>query len=192
MDNDYFSVEAILAENQKIQCTFKQAIPNMGHLAGGSERDIAALSKVQMPMWLAYIAIYSDWADFNIPAPYGHKVRNALNAEATSVRLSNLVGSDGSWYAFGKMIMDMLSEGQGNDISKMMANAFKKRVVELVDQAQHFAALGAGGSGGSSSDGSTQSFRQGLDITERELFLAAQESTKRMKAWYEESSKARQ
>ena len=46
--------------------------------------------------------------------------------------------------------------------------AFKKRVVELVDQAQHFAALGAGGSGGSSSDGSTQSFRQGLDITERE------------------------
>lgn len=48
-----------------------------------------------------------DWADFNIPAPYGQKVRNALNAEATSVRLSSLVGSDGSWYAFGKMIMDM-------------------------------------------------------------------------------------
>ena len=74
-------------------------------------------------------------------------------------------------------------------MSKMMANvsfrhkycilatnlsqAFKKRVVELVDQAQHFAALGAGGSGGSSSDGSTQTFRQGLDITERESKLLA-------------------
>ncbi|EAU84595.1 hypothetical protein CC1G_00114 [Coprinopsis cinerea okayama7 len=191
MDNDYFSVEAILAENQKIQCTFKQEIPGMGHLAGGSDRDIAVLSKVQLPMWLAYIVIYSDWADFNIPPPFGLKVRNALNAEATSVRLSNLVGSDGSWYGFGKMIMDMLSEPQGTEMSKMMTTAFKARITELVDQAQHFAALGPGGAGGSSGD-TAQLFRQGLDTTERELFLLAQESAKRIKTWYEENSKSRQ
>lgn len=56
MDNDYFSIDAILAENQvcqdlgpqsnsnwvwqKIQCTFKVDIPDMGHLGGGNERDV--------------------------------------------------------------------------------------------------------------------------------------------------------
>lgn len=79
---------------------------------------------MQLPIWLAYILIYSsvhsisvtattyklikrDWADFNIPAPYTTRVRNALKAEACSVRLSNLVGAGGSWYGFGKIIMDM-------------------------------------------------------------------------------------
>jgi GINS complex subunit 3 len=45
--------------------------------------------------------------------------------------------------------------------------AFKGRLLEIIDQAQHFAALGHGGPGGSS--GSTaQAFREGLDATERE------------------------
>lgn len=40
MDDDYYSVDSILAENQKIQCTFKVDIPDMGHLDGGNERDV--------------------------------------------------------------------------------------------------------------------------------------------------------
>lgn len=40
MEDDYYSVESILAENQKIQCTFKTDIPDMGHLDGGNERDV--------------------------------------------------------------------------------------------------------------------------------------------------------
>ena len=53
MEFDYFSVEAILAENQKIQCTFKQGVPGMGHIGGGSERDVclpvASLTLVKHP-----------------------------------------------------------------------------------------------------------------------------------------------
>ena len=59
MEDDYYSIESILAENQvrgyiamgwdivitsillqKIQCTFKVDIPDMGHLDGGNERDV--------------------------------------------------------------------------------------------------------------------------------------------------------
>ncbi len=40
MDDDYYSIDSILAENQKIQCTFKVDIPDMGHLDGGNERDV--------------------------------------------------------------------------------------------------------------------------------------------------------
>jgi len=190
MDFDYFSIEAILAENQKIQCTFKQEIPGMGHLGGGSERDIAMLSKVQIPIWLAYTIIYSDWAEFNIPTPFGSRVRNALKAEACSVRLSNLVGQGGLWYGFGKTIMDILSDEQANEMSEMLSKAFRERLLEVIDQAQHFAALGQTGPGGSSAD-TAQSFREGLDTTERELFSLAQESTKRTKMWYEDSDRSK-
>ncbi|CCL99176.1 uncharacterized protein FIBRA_01191 [Fibroporia radiculosa] len=105
MEDDYYSIESILAENQKIQCNFKIDIPDMGHLDGGNERDMKALSKAQIPMWMAYILIYSNYADFTIPPPFSARVRNALNAEARSVRLSSLVGQGGLWYGFGRMIM---------------------------------------------------------------------------------------
>jgi hypothetical protein len=46
-----------------------------------------------------------DYADFTIPPPFSSRVRNALNAEAKSVRLSALVGAGGLWYGFGKIVM---------------------------------------------------------------------------------------
>lgn len=42
MDDDYYSIESILAENQKIQCTFKVDVPDMGHLDGGKAGDVRA------------------------------------------------------------------------------------------------------------------------------------------------------
>ena len=44
---------------------------------------------------------------------------------------------------------------------------FRGRLVEIIDQAQHFAALGPSGGGGPTGD-SAQAFREGLDGTERE------------------------
>jgi GINS complex subunit 3 len=85
--------------------------------------QIKSLTKTPIPIWLAYIMLFScvqvifighknkpiirDWADFTIPTPFGTRVRNALKAEPRSVKLSNLVGAGGLWYGFGKMIMDM-------------------------------------------------------------------------------------
>lgn len=83
----------------------------------------------------------------------------------------------------------------------------------MIDQAQHFAALGPSGGGGPTGD-SAQAFREGLDGTERErklsaspgifvheadkwfmtvfeVFALAQESAKRTKRWYEDSDKGR-
>ncbi|KZT13133.1 GINS complex Psf3 component [Laetiporus sulphureus 93-53] len=198
MEDDYYSVESILAENQKIQCTFKIDIPDMGHLDGGNERDIKALSKVQVPMWMAYILIYSDYADFTIPPPFSARVRNALNAEARSVRLSALVGQGGLWYGFGRMIVRLMNDLQAQEISDLLVKTFRARLTQVIDQAQHFASIhaaAASGTGGGisalASDEATMSFREGLDGTERELFVLAQDSTWRTKRWYETSDRPR-
>ncbi|KIY71837.1 hypothetical protein CYLTODRAFT_418553 [Cylindrobasidium torrendii FP15055 ss-10] len=190
MEEDYFSIDDILAGNQRIQCIFSQSIPEMGHLWGGTERDIVPQSKYQIPIWMFYWIIYSGWAEFALPTPFNGRVRNALNAEARSVQLSALVGAGGLWYGFGKTIMNMLEDEQGNLMSNTLTDTFKARLGEIIDQAQHFAALGAssgGGGGGSQS----MAFREGLDGTERELFLLAQESAKRMRKWHEETDKGR-
>jgi len=42
-----------------------------------------------------------------MPGPFGQRVRNALRAEACSISLSNQVGAGGTWYGFGKMIVDL-------------------------------------------------------------------------------------
>ena len=41
MGDEYYDIESILAENQKVQCTFKVNVPDMGHLAGGEDRDVS-------------------------------------------------------------------------------------------------------------------------------------------------------
>ncbi|KAH9002380.1 GINS complex, Psf3 component [Lactarius hatsudake] len=194
MEDDYYSIDSILSENQKIQCTFKVDIPDMGHLDGGHERDIKAQSKIQLPLWLAFILIYSDYVDFAVPTPFSSRVRNALNAEAKSVRLSALVGAGGHWYGFGKIIMRLLDDAQANEMSDLLTKArfdtFRDRLAEVIDQAQHFAALGPAGGGGQSGD-SALAFREGLEVTERELFSLAQESAKKTKQWYESTDRLR-
>lgn len=79
MDDNYYSIDSILAENQKIQCTFKKEIPNMGHLEGGNERDVSTRflflcsrfgfvtrlpkikpgMKAQVPIWMARTLFFS-------------------------------------------------------------------------------------------------------------------------------------
>jgi GINS complex subunit 3 len=49
MDDDYFSIDAILAENQKIQFTFKEDLPGLGSLLGGTERDVRRVFLVPLP-----------------------------------------------------------------------------------------------------------------------------------------------
>jgi GINS complex subunit 3 len=40
-----------------------------------------------------------------MPQPFAPRVKNALDAEPRSVRLSNLVGAGGLWYGFGRMVV---------------------------------------------------------------------------------------
>jgi hypothetical protein len=47
---------------------------------------------------------FRGFADFNMPQPFMPRVKNALDAEPRSVRLSHLVGAGGLWYGFGRMV----------------------------------------------------------------------------------------
>ena len=57
----------------------------------------------------------------------------------------------------------------------MHSQAFRHRLLEVIDQAQHFAALGPAGGGGTTGD-TAQAFREGLDATERERMFPVNRS----------------
>jgi len=49
----------------------------------------------------------SEFTTFPLPPAYSPRVRSALNASSSSVRLSNLVGGNGWWYRWGRRIADV-------------------------------------------------------------------------------------
>jgi len=84
----------------------------------------------------------------------------------------------------GRMLMDIIQGSRAQELSEMMTEAFRARLVEVVDQAYHFANVGSVTLGVSAAD-TPQTFREGLDITERELFMLARNSEKASKEWYD-------
>lgn len=53
MDHNYWNVDAFIADSQKLPCIFNIDVPNMGQIQSTEERDIKALSRIELPFWLA-------------------------------------------------------------------------------------------------------------------------------------------
>ncbi|KAG9079999.1 DNA replication protein [Ceratobasidium sp. UAMH 11750] len=189
MDGDYYSIDSIIADQQKLVCKFKIDVPDMGFIDGGHEKDIKEQSEVALPFWLVSPLLTGDWIDFDIPAPFGQRVQRALKADTKNVKLAGLVGGNGLWYNFGRAIAEMLVEGQRKSLSKLLLETFNTRLGDIWDQAVYFGG-GSGTRGGQGNDVSEE-FRQGLEATERQLFLLAQESTNQMREWSESSDRPR-
>jgi GINS complex subunit 3 len=49
MDDNYYSLDQLLAENQKVPCVFNVTVPGMGYLEGTHERDVNKCPPIQKP-----------------------------------------------------------------------------------------------------------------------------------------------
>ncbi|KAG8757658.1 DNA replication protein [Serendipita sp. 396] len=103
-----------------------------------------------------------------MPRPFNSLVQNALIAEARSVKIGALVGENGRWYTFGKMVVDLLNDPQAKELADILKLTLKGRLPDLMDQSQHFTGT-ASAAARSSGDEVGAEFRSGLDATEREL-----------------------
>ncbi|WVF69769.1 DNA replication complex GINS protein PSF3 [Kwoniella sp. CBS 6097] len=186
MDDDYFSLNAILADNHKLSCTFTLDVPGLGYLEGGSENDIHQHSKIEMPFWLAQTLSLNEFTTFPLPPPYSNRVKSALNASAQSVKLSNLVGGNGWWYRWGRRIADVLDDEPQRDLLNTLLKAFTNRLPALQDLSAHHASADHTLPETSTSTGEV--FRDGMEGDERELFAIGQDSGRKAKAWYDSSN----
>ncbi|ORY30340.1 hypothetical protein BCR39DRAFT_529262 [Naematelia encephala] len=183
MDDDYFSLQAILADNHKLSCTFLLDVPGLGYLEGGSDNDLKENTKVEIPFWLAQTLSLNEFTTFPLPPPYAPRVRSALNASPSSVKLSNLVGQGGWWYRWGRRLADVLDDVPQSELLGMLLRAFVGRLPNLQDLAAHHA--GADHSAPEGGAGSGEAFKEGMEGDERELFGVGQDSGRLVKVWYD-------
>ncbi|KAF5363364.1 hypothetical protein D9756_000873 [Leucocoprinus leucothites] len=165
MNSDYFSVDAILAENQ--------------------ENKISESQKIQLPVWLAYTVLYS----FVLPSPIRTTHADAITVNGP-ISIYQAPSAKGSAMPYEQMPV-ALDDEQAADLSQLLSSTFRSRLPEITDQAHHFAALNSASGSGHKSNDTAQLFREGLDVVEREIFALAQESAKRTKKWYEEGDSNR-
>lgn len=135
---------------------------------------------------------FSEFTTFPIPAPYSPRVRQALNASSTNVKLSHLVGSSGWWYAWGRRISSILDDQQRREMLKTLSDAWQQRLGLVYDLGSHYGAAAAtasissggkkggqgtgdldadgGGTGNSAAGGGLlfgEEFKEGMDAEER-------------------------
>lgn len=80
-------------------------MPGLGYLEGSEEEDIHKHTRLELPYWMAQMLAVYDIISIQQPKPYGARVRSALNASASSVRLRDLVPY---WYAMALRLSQLL------------------------------------------------------------------------------------
>ncbi|EXJ89418.1 DNA replication complex GINS protein psf3 [Capronia epimyces CBS 606.96] len=171
----YYDVDAILTDSQKLPCTFELDVPGLGFLEGNVGGTVKAGTKLDLPMWLGIMLAVStgntpgssQLVTLDFPTPLQQRVINALKADPRTV---DLRAQAPHFYALGARIMELFDD---RAVLDTLLSTFKLRAAEIADQALNpRGALGEGAE-----------FLRGLDETERQLFKAAHEGPKAVRAW---------
>ncbi|SNX81644.1 related to PSF3 - subunit of the GINS complex [Melanopsichium pennsylvanicum] len=162
MDHIYWNVDDFLADSQKLPCTFNIDVPNMGQIHSTEERDIKALSRVELPFWLAELMALNNIVSINKPKSFSNRVKAALDASPTSVQLRN---QNIHWYALGARLAQFAANsrispsklinvgGSGrmdDDDSEMqtLSKAYVGRISHIFQQSQHLSAASSSSTAG--------------------------------------------
>jgi len=89
--SDYFSIEAILCQEEKVPITFKVDVHKLGYLDPGSaDEDIHAGSRIEVPLWLARTLCSRNIADISWPKGYTQRFLSNLKADPSVVSLGTV------------------------------------------------------------------------------------------------------
>jgi GINS complex subunit 3 len=119
----------------------------------------------------------------HLPSSLAPRVVNALKADPKSIDLRALAQH---FYGLGSRLLELLEE---EELCDVLMESWKKRAVEIQDQAGN---LGGGKKGGGRGVGNDRGheFLTGLDESERALFRASHDGARGMKSWVSEVKKS--
>ncbi|KAI8914734.1 hypothetical protein DFJ77DRAFT_541252 [Powellomyces hirtus] len=164
--DEYWDMDAILSEQQKIPCFFHSNVPGYGFLEGNHEVDLSANVKVELPYWLAAKIALDDYIDLEVPPCFSQRIRNDLNASPTSVNLNRLCAY---YYRFGVKIINLIDDER---LPQILTEAFRARLPLIMDYTQT-----------SRLRTDRSEFIYSLDETERELYKLGHETVTEMTHW---------
>ncbi|KAG8190256.1 hypothetical protein JTE90_001340 [Oedothorax gibbosus] len=133
-EEQYFSIDDILATNERIPCRFEVGVHKLGFLDPSSgDTDLAQGTKLEIPLWMAQALQSRRIISTEVPRVYREAYRHILNADASVVNL-NKMGP--YFYHFGLYLL-RFTHHDSEDIGRMLNQSFRNRFRKLMDTSQN-------------------------------------------------------
>ncbi|PKI85076.1 Psf3p [Malassezia vespertilionis] len=174
MDLDYWNVEDIITESQRLPCVFNVDVPGLGYLEDSGEADMHKHARVELAYWMAHLLAAYNIVTIQQPRAYGPRVRSALDASPVAVQLRTLLPH---WYAMGIRLAQLLDS---EDLRAALYKTYMGRLARIYELSILLAGSRSSASeiAAKSSDPTLttemQAFLQGLDDSETALLSAGQ------------------
>ncbi|CAH1101104.1 unnamed protein product [Psylliodes chrysocephalus] len=168
---NYYSLDDILATQERVPCKVALTIQKMGHLNPSvAERDLQPGTSLELPLWLVSELSQSRAPLVNpeLPKIYREAYREILKADACAVDLHKF---SLFFYELGSHIKRF---DKKQDVHETLLHTFRTRFRQLMDLADN-----------SMSDPTVQ---QTLDILERKLFNDAYKARMKLNTWLKDSN----
>ncbi|OZJ04971.1 hypothetical protein BZG36_01769 [Bifiguratus adelaidae] len=146
---EYYDIDAILSEQQRVPCTFKYSIPNHAFLEGGEQQgDLKSGTRAELPFWIAANLAAADLTsssttsseasliELQVPKHYGSKVRNALDASPVSIDCKAL---SRYYFSFGQKLVSLIV---ADELTRSLREAFQARLSAIMNHAMIGTSMG--------------------------------------------------
>jgi len=168
---NYFSIEDILATQERVPCEVETDLKNLGFMDPGSDNpDLARGTKLELPYWCveglrsnqarSYLAV-------DIPKTFKEVFREIMSADPLVVDLHKM---GPYYYEFGRHLIKQ-SQTEGEAIGESISRTFMSRFREILDTSQNCA------------DTDSLKVTSKMDMLERMLYKEGQKTKQGMDAW---------
>ncbi|XP_022207115.1 DNA replication complex GINS protein PSF3 [Nilaparvata lugens] len=164
----YFSIEEILASQEKVPCTFRRTANNLGILDPSAEDGIIQRGAVvEIPLWLAKTLSRTNHGlvRMQLPKIYKDVYRDSLVADASVVDLYKM---SKFFYSFGKQLSDC-DEANSKELRNLLTETFKNRFRQLMAWVQNMSV--------------EEVITEKLDTLERKLLVDGRNAQNRLNNW---------
>ncbi|KYQ88884.1 GINS complex subunit 3 [Tieghemostelium lacteum] len=128
---DYFDIDDILAEEEKIPCTFQHDAYHLGLLDTGSvDLDLKRFSTIHLAFWLSYPLAKRLLVSLDYPMAYQDEFKNKLIADPKVISMRKFQYYD----IFGIKLANLFDNPK---ISTLLFKTFRDRFLDIYNQSLH-------------------------------------------------------
>ncbi|RXG65154.1 DNA replication complex GINS protein PSF3, partial [Armadillidium vulgare] len=166
---NYFTIEDILATQERIPCKFELPVYNLGYLdQSGGSNDILPGTKLELPCWMSRALCSSKRHIVSAQLPLtSKKIQEILKADPNVVDLHKL---GPYFYEVGQHLLPLAGKDSGQ-LALLLAQTLRERLRKIMDAALH-----------SLADDVSNYIKQ-MDELERTLFKIGQLSLRDHELW---------
>jgi len=167
---NYFSLEDILASEERIPVEVKEDLADLGFLDPGADnKELKRGTKLELPQWMVegLNTGRNTYLDVEVPKTYREVYREIMTADPLVVDLHK---QGPYYYEFGRQLIKQ-SPSEGEAIGRSITNTFKTRFKKILDSSQN------------SCDTESLKETQKMDMLERLLYKQGQHCKAGMDAW---------